>query len=121
MDQFIEQKVLECLHIVAYKARTETVVAYAQAPNGLQLLAYPVETYGMIVSVGFEWDLPHLETVQQALKRRAEDMDRYGVWDPKALPDGSWYLVKYIPYINPHTEDPVLPEDDVKLALELLS
>lgn len=105
---------------LAKRALVDQVVAAQTLANGLRLLIYPLER-GLIVGVGFERDLACRVYPDSLLQRRSENISRFGAWLPSMLVDGSFYVIRRIEYYNPDDNLPVLTEDDLIVAQELVS
>lgn len=110
----------ELLIQLARRAHGEHVVAGQVLADGMHLLVYPLEQ-GLIVGVGFERDLAYRVHPETLMQRRSMQLSRYGAWLPAMLADGSFYAVRRIDYFNPHSNVPVLSDDELFVAQELMS
>jgi hypothetical protein len=105
---------------LARRAHDERVVAAQTLENGMRLLVYPLER-GVIVGLGFERDLAHLVHPESLVQRRSMHLSRFGAWLPAMLADGGFYAVRRCDYFNPASSMPVLTDDDLMVAQELMS
>lgn len=82
-------------------------------PDGMQLLAYPTPD-GALVALGFERAAAHRVRAETVLRKRAEQLPRFGAWLPAMLHDGSWYVVRRVP------DGAALAVEQLQVARELL-
>ena len=81
----------ELLNVLASEARMQQAVAMNTLENGMHVFVYPLDS-GMLVALGASPD-----TGLQAaavLKKRADDLPRFGAWLPAMFNDGSLYLLR---------------------------
>ena len=84
--------------------------------DGTVLLACPLErgvAIGVGTGPGFERKL------RSILRKRTENLPRYGNWMPALFNDGSCFVIMRIPDIK--TEGPVLESGILAAAVELIS
>lgn len=110
----------ELLMELARTARNECAVASRQLNSGLELLVYPCED-GMIVGLGLERESAEQMQMEDVLRKRCERLERFGAWQPALFTDGSFYVVRRVPGANPDSSTPILSEDDLAAAEELLT
>jgi hypothetical protein len=110
----------ELATMLANTAQNEQAVASQKFTNGMKLLAYPLEG-GMLIAFGFERDFAQTISVETVLRRRADNMERFGVWMPAMFRDGSWYVVRRVDGFNIGSDAFVLSDDDLVTAQELLA
>ncbi|QGZ42128.1 hypothetical protein IP92_05476 [Pseudoduganella flava] len=82
----------ELLARLCRAAAHEGACAEALLENGLRLLAYPLEGR-LLVVVGWPAASGRHVDGETLLRRRGEDIARYGAWLPAQFNDGGWYLV----------------------------
>ena len=99
------------------RADNEKSVAVVSLADGIQMLAYPMET-GMLVGVGLEGEAAARLDPSGMLHRRASDMARFGHWLPAQLKDGAWYVLRRLPL---YPAGGALDERDLEAAAELLA
>lgn len=102
------------------QACSEQVVVSQKMANGMHVLAYPLSA-GALVGVGFERDLAHRVDTESLLCKRSTHLARFGAWLPTLFADGSCYVVRRVTYFTHTLEMPVLSNDDLTAAQELLS
>jgi hypothetical protein len=105
---------------LARRAHGDQVVAAHTLANGMRLLVYPLER-GLIVGVGFDRDLAYRVHPESLVQRRSMHLSRFGAWLPAMFADGSLYAVRRFDYFNPASDVPVLTDDDLMVAQELMS
>lgn len=105
---------------LARRAHEERVVAAHTLDNGMRLLVYPLQE-GLIVGVGFDRDQAYRVPPESPLRRRSMHPSRFGAWLPAMFADGSLYAVRRFDYFNPDSDVPLLTNDDVMVAQELMS
>jgi hypothetical protein len=110
----------ELLMQLARTAQKEQAVASQTLDDGMQLLVYPMQD-GMLVALGFSGELAQAVRMEQALRRRSEDMARYGVWHAAVFADGSCYVARRMMHVNIDSDEPFLSADDLMAAEELLA
>lgn len=110
----------EILMQLAQTAQTEQAVASQSLTNGMELLVYPLPD-GMLVGLGYAADLAHEVQMEQVVRKRSEDMPRYGVWQPAIFADGSCYVARRISHVNVDSGQPILSADELVAAEELLT
>lgn len=112
----------EVLERIVQRACREQVVASRTMESGMQLLSYPM-TGAVLVGVGFGRERASMTKLDEVLRRRAESPERFGAWLPALLADGSWYVVRRAPNLNPGTDGaaPILPPAELAAAKELLA
>lgn len=84
--------------------------------DGTVLLVYPLEqgaAIGIGTRPGFERKL------RSVLRKRTENLPRYGKWMPALFNDGSCFVITRIPEIS--AEHAVLESDILAAAVELIS
>ena len=112
----MEQLVMQLVH----RACSEQVVASHALANGMQLLAYPLES-GALVGLGFERDLAHRIPPETLIRKRSSHPARFGAWLPTLFADGSCYVVRRISHFSLEPGASALSADDLMAAQELLS
>jgi hypothetical protein len=109
----------EILTQVARMAQKEQAVASQPLTNGMELLVYPLQN-GMVVALGFTGELAQEVRTEQVVRKRSEDMRRYGAWQPAVFADGSIYVARRLAYVNIDA-GPILSADELMAAEELLT
>jgi hypothetical protein len=109
----------EILSHVARTAQAEKAVASQPLTNGMELLVYPFEG-GMLVALGFTGELARDVRMEQVVRKRSDDMRRYGAWQPAVFADGSCYVARRLGYVNLDA-GPILSADELMCAEELLT
>lgn len=106
----------ELLARLANEARMQQAVAMATLGNGMHLFAYPLDE-GMLVALGVG---PEAMLENEAvLRKRADDMIRFGAWLPAMFNDGSMYVLRRM---VEHGDDmSSLTAEELSAAEELLS
>jgi hypothetical protein len=112
----MEQLLME----LARTAHNQRAVATRKLTNGLELMVYPADE-GMIVGFGAGRELAQQIPMADLLRRRSQDLRRFGAWLPAVFTDGSLYIVKRVPDANPDADAPMLSSEDLSTALELLA
>jgi hypothetical protein len=110
----------ELLLEVARTARREQAVANQPLTNGLELLVYPLD-HGLLVGLGFTGELARDVSMDDVLRKRSADIQRYGAWQAAVFADGSCYVVRRVINANVDRDDPILTEDQLLAAQELLT
>lgn len=105
---------------LARRAHDDAVVAAHTLDNGMRVLVYPLGQ-GLIVGVGFGRDLAYRVHPESLLRRRSMHLSRFGTWLPTMFTDGSIYAVRRFDYFNPGSDVPVLTDDELMVAQELMS
>lgn len=111
----MEELVME----LARTAFNERAVASRTLDNGMDLLVYPLDD-GMIVGFGLPADMAEELEHEELLRRRSDDLARFGPWQPVLLRDGSCYVMRRLPGADPYSSIPVLSSDELFAAEELL-
>jgi hypothetical protein len=107
----------ELLIELARTARNEQAVMTQQLANGMELMFYPLE-YEMLVAIGLNYEHAQEVPLEDVLRRRAENMEQYGAWQPATMTDGSLYVARRVPDAG---EDMLIAVDEVIAAQELLA
>jgi hypothetical protein len=110
----------EILMQLVKTAQTEQAVASQPLTNGMEMLVYPLDS-GMLIALGITGELAQEVRMEQVVRRRSEDLRRYGPWQPAVLADGSCYVARRVMHVNVDSGQPVLPLDDLMAAEELLT
>jgi hypothetical protein len=107
----------ELLIELARTARNEQAVVTQQLTNGMELMFYPLADE-MFIAVGLNYELAQELLIEDVLRRRAANMEQYGVWLPAMLTDGSLYVARRVPDTG---ADLLIAVGDVIAAQELLA
>lgn len=110
----------QLLMALARRAHGERVVTTDALANGMRLLVYPSQR-GLLVGVGFGRDQAHRVHPESLLQRRSMQLSRFGAWLPAMFADGSVYAVRRIDDFHPASNVPVLSDDELMLAQELMA
>lgn len=105
---------------LAQKAMRDRVVVSQAFLNGFKVFAYPTAT-GLILGVGCDTDFVARIQPELILRKRSADPQRYGLWLPTLFNDGSCYVVRRFTLFDLESRNPLLTEDDLHLALELMA
>lgn len=101
---------------LAHACMRQQEVGLLGRSDGTVLLVYPLEqgaAVGIGTGPGFERKL------RSVLRKRTENLPRYGKWMPAFFNDGSCFVITRVPEIT--TERPVLEPDILAAAVELIS
>ncbi|MGH8807031.1 MAG: hypothetical protein ACREX0_04030 [Noviherbaspirillum sp.] len=101
-------------------ASTQHAVVAQELTNGMQLLVYPMDE-GLMVGFGYESYAAHKARPEQMVRKRSEDMRRFGAWHPAMLADGGLYVVRRLRQLGTDRGTSPLSEDELLAAEELLS
>ncbi|MFC5474020.1 hypothetical protein [Paraherbaspirillum soli] len=101
-------------------ARSERAVASQLAANGMTLLAYPLDD-GVLVGIGYDGKSGHVVDAELVLRRRGQQMARYGSWLPSMFVDGSYFLVSRLDASDPAQNALDSATLDLAAAQELLA
>lgn len=112
----MEQLLME----LARTARLERAVATQPLDNGMQLLVYPLAD-GVLVGLGYERDLADRVRADDVLRKRSDNLERFGDWLPATLADGSWYVIRRLLHVDVDSDLPILSADEFAAAEELLT
>ena len=111
----------ELLKQLTKAACLEQAVASTTMDNGMHMLAFPFEQ-GVLVALGYGPELTSPAQQEALLRRRAENLARFGAWLPALFNDGSWYVVRRVLQISPDTDDmAVLSGSELAVAEDLLA
>lgn len=105
---------------LARTAMSQKVAAVQELTNGMQLVAYPLES-GVLVCLGYGGGAAHAVASAELLRRRSENLPRYGAWQPAMFSDGSLHVVRRIDDADPDGDAPLVPAEELKIAMELLA
>ena len=107
------------MELAGYAVR-EGVVAGQTLDSGLHLLVYPAGSE-ILVALGYKADSVRREVLSWVLRRRAGNVARFGKWMPALMADGAFYVVRRIQSIEQRDGLPLLSEDEMNDAEELIS
>ncbi|MEN3291022.1 MAG: hypothetical protein V7642_275 [Burkholderiales bacterium] len=110
MKEMLEQ-------LVGAVLQRQEVGAFTRSDN-LQILAYPWGR-GVIIGMGLPPDRAHHSQIRAVLRKRAENLQRFGSWLPTLLSDGRWGVLAKVPEISEGAA--IIPDDLLMAAEELLS
>ena len=113
----MNEPLLEMLRVAREQ---EQVVEYA-LENDMHMFVYPMAGQGFLVGVGCQPDQAHQARADVVLRRRADDISRYGRWLPALFADGSWYLMQRLHTDVLETDGSPLSLEELHAAKELLS
>lgn len=108
----MENTITELAHACLQKQE----VGLLAGSNGVVLLVYPLDrgaAIGIGTPPGFERKL------RSVLRKRTENLPRYGKWTPALFNDGSCFVITRVPEIS--AERTVLEPDTLAAAIELIS
>lgn len=109
----------EILMQLAAAAQNEKAVASQPLTNGMELLVYPLDD-GLLVALGFTGEFAQEVRMEQVVRKRSEDLRRYGAWQPAVLSDGSCYVARRLPHASAGSH-PILSADELMAGEELLT
>lgn len=112
----LEELVIE----LAAKAQFEERVVIRKLSTGLQLLVYPLAD-NLLVALGFEAERGRQVRAEAVLRKRSQNLKRYGAWLPAQLLDGSWYVIRRLRKPRFPESGSVLSNDALTVAQELLA
>jgi hypothetical protein len=106
----------EILQTLIHEAILQKVVATQRLEDGLILLAYPLSD-GVIVALGALAE--RIPSPREVLRKRSEDLERYGHWLPAMFNDGSLYVLRRLR--SDDDQASVLDDAALAIAEELLN
>jgi len=101
-------------------ARREGAVASQVVDSGMTLLAYPLDD-GVLVGIGYDGSSGHVVDAELVLRRRGQQMARYGSWLPSMFVDGSYFLLSRLNASDPAQNAREAATLDLAAARELLA
>ncbi len=110
----------ELLIEAAEKASSEKKVATRKTFSGMQLLVYPMDD-SLLVALGFEAERGRQVRAEEVLRKRSQNMARYGSWLPAQLLDGGWYVVRRLNTSHFPQGGLLLSNNELSFAQELLA
>lgn len=81
----------EMLKELVETARREDAVASKALGNDLTLLVYPASE-GMLVALGYSGEHAYRAPASEVVRKRSENLRRYGNWLPAMFADGGIYV-----------------------------
>jgi hypothetical protein len=110
----------ELLIELARAAQREQAVASHTLENGMEMLVYPLSE-GVLVGLGFSGELAQEVRMENALRKRSEDMPRYGAWQAALFSNGSCYVARRLKKVNLDSGEPILSADELTAGEELIT
>lgn len=101
---------------LAHACQRQQEVGMLAWSDGTVLLVYPLEL-GAAIGIGTGPGFEH--KLRSVLRKRTENLMRYGKWMPALFNDGSCFLITRVPEIP--AERVVLEADILAAAMELIS